>query len=102
MDNEDILSLDPVVHAPNRLAILSILMTVDRASFMYLKGATGMKDGNLSTHLSKLEEAGYIMVKKSFIGKKPQTSCSLTREGRDAFLGYLDRMEKIVQARKRT
>lgn len=100
VENEDILSLDPVVHAPNRLAILSILVTVKSATFMYLKDATGMKDGNLSTHLSKLEEAGYVSINKSFIGKKPQTSCSITKEGRAAFIGYLDQMARIVKAQK--
>jgi len=100
MDNEDILNLDPVVHAPHRLAILTILISVKSATFMYLKDATGMKDGNLSTHLSKLEEAGYISIMKSFVGKKPQTACAITEKGRGAFLDYLDQMERIVKAQK--
>lgn len=100
MEPEDIMRLDPVVHAPNRLAILSILVTVKSATFMYLKDATGMKDGNLSTHLSKLEEAGYIAIRKSFVGKRPQTSCAITEKGREAFFTYLGQMERIVNARK--
>lgn len=100
VENEEILKLDPVVHAPNRLAILSILVTVKSATFMYLRESTGMKDGNLSTHLAKLEDAGYISIKKSFVGKKPQTSCAITKQGRTAFNDYLDQMQRIVNAQK--
>jgi DNA-binding MarR family transcriptional regulator len=100
MEHDEILSLDPVVHAPHRLAIMTILISVKEATFMYLREATGMKDGNLSTHLSKLEEAGYISIKKSFVGKKPQTTCAITEKGREAFLSYLDQMERIVKAQK--
>lgn len=100
MEHDEILNLDPVIHSPNRLAILSILVSVKNAKFTYLRDATGMKDGNLSTHLSKLEAEGYISIKKSFEGKKPQTTCTITGKGRRAFHDYLDQMERIVQAQK--
>ena len=100
MEHEEILNLDPVIHSPNRLAILSILISVVNAKFTYLREITGMKDGNLSTHLSKLEAEGYIKIKKSFEGKKPQTTCAITDKGRQAFHEYLNQMERIVQAQK--
>ncbi len=97
MENDEIMNLDPVIHSPNRLAILSILISVKSAKFMYLREATGMRDGNLSTHLSKLEAEGYITIKKSFEGKKPQTTCAISNKGKKAFYAYLDRMERIVK-----
>ena len=100
MENDEIMNLDPVIHSPNRLAILSILISVKSARFMYLREVTGMKDGNLSTHLSKLEAEGYITIKKSFEGKKPQTTCAITRKGSAAFDTYLASMERIVLEQK--
>ena len=100
MDHEKILQLDPIIHAPTRLAILSILITVESANFTFLKESTGTTDGNLSTHLTKLEEAGYISIEKSFKGKKPQTNCAITTMGRKAFEKYLDQLEQIVQMQK--
>ena len=100
MKYDDILHLDPVVHAPNRLAILSVLITVKNAKFTYLREVTGMKDGNLSTHLTKLESQGYISIKKSFEGKRPQTTCTVTDKGRDSFHAYLDQMERIVKGQR--
>lgn len=81
--------LDPVIHSQVRLAVLSILITARHADFIHLKKETGTTDGNLSTHLAKLEEAGYIRVKKAFQGKKPLTTCSLTEKGESAFALYL-------------
>jgi DNA-binding HxlR family transcriptional regulator len=89
-------SLDPVIHAPVRLAVISLLVSVREADFVYLKTATGTSDGNLSVHLTKLEEAGYIRVRKSFRGKKPSTTCSLTEKGRTAFLDYLKSLESYI------
>ena len=85
--------LDPVIHSPVRLAVLSVLASVRQAEFLYLKEVTGTTDGNLSTHLAKLEEAGYVAIKKKFVGKKPSTLCALTEKGRGAFLGYLKALE---------
>jgi len=88
--------LDPVIHSQVRLAVLSILLTAHRADFSYLKQETGTTDGNLSTHLAKLEEAGYIKVKKTFQGKKPLTTCSLTEKGRTAFVRYVKALESYI------
>ncbi len=88
--------LDPVIHSQVRLAVLAILTAARQADFNYLKKETGTTDGNLSAHLTKLEEAGYIQVKKSFRGKKPRTTCSLTEKGKSAFAGYLKALESYV------
>jgi DNA-binding MarR family transcriptional regulator len=93
--------LDPVIHSQVRLAVLSILITARRADFIYLKKETGTTDGNLSTHLAKLEEAGYIQVKKAFQGKKPLTTCSLTEKGKSAFAKYLRALESYFPAEKK-
>ena len=100
MSHEEILKLDPIVHAPNRLAILTILINVKSANFTFLKESIGITDGNLNTHLSKLESNGLIEIKKAFVGKKPQTTCKITRKGRAAFLDYLNRMEQIIKNQK--
>ena len=101
MAHDEILNLDPVIHSPNRLAILSILISVKNAKFTYLKDVIGMKDGSLSIHLSKLETESYITIRKSFEGKKPQTTCAITEKGRKAFHAYLDQMERIVKKQKK-
>lgn len=100
MDQNQILRLDPIIHAPTRLAILSILITVKNANFTFLKDSIGVTDGNLSTHLTKLESAGIITIEKTFKGKKPQTNCAITDKGREAFKNYLDQLEQIVQSQK--
>ncbi len=100
MKHEIILQFDPLIHAPIRLAILSILISVDSANFTYLKEATNTTDGNLSTHLTKLESASYISIEKMFKGKKPQTICALTEKGRNAFRQYLDQLESMVKSQK--
>ena len=83
-------ALDLIVHAPVRLAILTILISVKSADFTYLKEATETTDGNLGTHLQKLEDAGYVKIQKSFIGKKPKTTLSITKSGRKAYESYVD------------
>jgi DNA-binding HxlR family transcriptional regulator len=93
--------LDPIIHSQIRLAVLSILISVKRADFNYLKKETGTTDGNLSTHLTKLQEAGYILVKKSFQGNKPLTTCSLTEKGRTAFTRYLKALESYISVEKK-
>lgn len=92
--------LDPLIHSQVRLSILSILIAVKEADFNTLKRMTGATDGNLSTHLSKLEDSGYVKVKKAFKGKKPSTSCSITDRGKDAFSEYLKNLETIIQFSK--
>ncbi len=80
--------IDDVIHAPARLAIVATLNAVEEADFRYLLNATGLTKGNLSTHLSKLEEAGYVQIEKTFRGKMPLTLLRLTPQGRTAFEEY--------------
>jgi DNA-binding MarR family transcriptional regulator len=90
--------LDPLIHAPVRLKVLTVLSEAADADFVHLRNQTGTTDGNLSRHLTKLEEAGYIRVRKGFAGKKPKTTCSLTAKGRRAFVAYLDELARIVES----
>lgn len=90
--------LDRVVHEPARLAIMAVLYTVESADFLYLLHCTGLTKGNLSSHLMRLEEAGYVLIEKSFRGKLPQTTCSLTRVGRAAFQNYRLRLRQAVDS----
>jgi DNA-binding HxlR family transcriptional regulator len=96
MSAEKFEPLDPVIHSQVRLAVMSILISAKQAKFNFLKKATETTDGNLSTHLSRLEEAGYVSVKKTFQGKKPLTTCSLTEKGRAAFARYLKALEAYL------
>jgi DNA-binding transcriptional ArsR family regulator len=96
MNPEKFKPLDPVIHSQVRLAVLSILASAAEADFNFLKSATGATDGNLSTHLAKLEEAGYIRIKKSFQGKKPLTKCLLTERGRAALSRYVEALEDYL------
>lgn len=89
--------LDPMLHERGRLAIVSALAAAPRLTFTELRDALEMTDGNLSVHLQKLEEKGYVAIDKQFVGRRPQTSCQLTRAGRQAFQRYLDHLEAIVQ-----
>lgn len=98
MDPEKFLRLDSVIHAPIRLAVLSILISVENAQFTFLKESTGTTDGNLHTHLAKLEGHGLLTVRKTFARNKPQTLYSITEKGRNAFVEYLEQMERIVKA----
>lgn len=101
MPPEKLAQLDPVIHSRIRLAILSILISVKEASFNYLKETVGTTDGNLSANLSKLEEAGYISIKKVFKKKKPLTTCYITEKGRKAFSKYLKVLESYVSLKSR-
>ncbi|MBD5280717.1 MAG: transcriptional regulator [Bacteroides sp.] len=82
--------LNPLLHSQLRLAIMSILMNVEEADFVYLKEKTESTAGNLSVQIDKLSSAGYIAVEKGMSGKRPRTSCSITKEGRKAFEEYVD------------
>lgn len=86
--------IDRIIHEPARLMIVALLAAVQEADFQYLRQATGLTQGNLSTHLSKLQEAGYIAVEKSFRGKYPLTICRLTKRGREV----LDEYKKVIKA----
>ncbi|MES1199220.1 MAG: transcriptional regulator [Pseudomonadota bacterium] len=93
-------SLDDVIHGRLRLGVMAYLSTVSPASFGELKEKTNSTDGNLSTHLSKLEEAGYVRVEKTYNGKKPLTRVHLTKPGRSAWIAYLARLESLIAATK--
>ncbi|MBN2046635.1 MAG: transcriptional regulator [Anaerolineaceae bacterium] len=82
------LDIDRMIHEPARMLIMSILNITEEVDFLYLLRETGLTRGNLSSHLSKLEEAGYIEIQKDFIGKKPQTVCSITSAGEQALSAY--------------
>jgi len=88
--------IDPLIHAPSRLRVMTYLYVVDSIDFVYLKRVTGMSWGNLSTHLTKLEDGGYISLRKSFQDKKPNTMIQLTDEGRQAFRQYKDSMQQAL------
>jgi DNA-binding HxlR family transcriptional regulator len=90
-------ALDDVIHQKVRLGVMSCLMASDGVDFNFLKAALGVSDGNLSTHLSVLEEHGYIAVHKEFIGKKPRTTYATTPEGREAFEAYIAALEALVK-----
>jgi DNA-binding MarR family transcriptional regulator len=89
-------SIDRLVHEPARLMILAVLYVVESADFTFLMNQTGLTWGNLSSHLSKLEEAGYVGVQKEFKGKKPHTMLRLTEEGRAAFREYRQSMRQVL------
>ena len=90
-----LLDVDRTIHEPARLIVVAILSAVKEADFLYLLQATGLTKGNLSSHLSKLEAAGYIVITKMFIGKTPRTVCQLTDSGREAFIAYRQQMQTI-------
>jgi DNA-binding MarR family transcriptional regulator len=94
-DHNDI---DDVIHGRLRLGIMAYLSSVSPAVFGELKARVGATDGNLSTHLRKLEEAGYVRIEKRFVGKRPQTRVFLTDEGRAAWVRWLDRMASLMRA----
>jgi DNA-binding MarR family transcriptional regulator len=90
--------LDDVIHGRLRLGVVAYLASVESALFTEIRDKVGATDGNLSTHVGKLEEAGYVSVEKSFAGRKPQTRLSLTNHGRQAWVAWLDRIERLTHA----
>ncbi|MFM7320199.1 MAG: winged helix-turn-helix domain-containing protein [Armatimonadota bacterium] len=90
-------ALDDVIHQKVRLGIMSSLMATGGSDFTFLKQALGVSDGNLATHLSVLEEAGYIEQRKDWVGRKTRTRCSPTESGRAAFAAYVAALEKLVK-----
>ncbi len=97
MSGFDIAELDEVIHGRLRLGVMAYLSTADVADFNELKARLHASDGNLSIHLRKLEDAGYVTIGKTFVGRKPLTRVSLTDKGRNAFLAYLDAIEKLSE-----
>jgi DNA-binding transcriptional ArsR family regulator len=92
---QDVLMLDRVVHEPARLVILAVLNSAEEVDFAFLQTATGLTKGNLSRHASKLDEAGYIEIRKYFRGKVPATGYRLTAGGKAAFAAYWERIRAI-------
>lgn len=88
--------IDQFIHTPARLMVLAHLYVVERVDYVFLNKLTGLTWGNLSTHLARLEEAGYISVTKEFKRKKPHTTISLTKEGREAFRNYKQSMQQVL------
>ncbi len=88
--------IDRLVHEPARLLIMAHLRVVESADFNFLMNRTGLTWGNLSSHLSKLEEAGYVNVEKTYLGKRPYTLLSLSEDGRDAFDAYRGQMQDLL------
>ncbi len=90
-----LLDLDRVIHEPARLMIVAILSAVESADFLYFQRETGLTKGNLSAHLSKLENAGYISIEKTYRGKVPLTLCRLTESGQAALKQYRQQLELL-------
>ena len=88
--------LDPILHSQLRLSVISILMSVDEANFSFIKDETQATSGNLSVQIKKLQDAGYIDVKKSFKNNYPNTSLSITRKGIEAFEDYVSNLKKYI------
>ncbi len=88
--------LDPLLHSQLRLAVMSILMSVDEADFVYLKDKTEATAGNLSVQIEKLNQASYITVTKSFKGKRPNTTCKITKKGVSAFEAYVENLKSYI------
>lgn len=88
--------LDPLLHSQLRLAVVSLLLSVQEADFTYLKDKTQSSSGNLSVQLDKLSEAGYIEVRKEIVGRKPKTTCRLTDKGREALNTYVTSLREYL------
>jgi len=94
---EPFLQIDRVIHEKGRLGIMSMLAATPELSFTELRDTLAMTDGNLTTHIRTLQEAGYVAVSKSYEKNRPLTTCSLTAAGKKAFAGYIDLLEQILQ-----
>jgi len=92
----DIKNIDRLIHEPTRLMIMAQLYVVERADFLFLQNQLQMTPGNLSSHLSKLEDAGYVQIVKEFIERKPHTALELTQKGRKAFNEYKNNLKRVL------
>ena len=90
--------LNPVIHGKLRLALLSLLSSVEEAEFTWLRAKTGSTDGNLGAQLLKLEEAGYVAMEKKFVLRKPQTTYAITASGREALTDYVQALKQLLGA----
>lgn len=98
---EDLAGLDKLIHEPARLAIATALSAAESADFLYLQRLTGLSKGNLSAHLSKLEEAGLVEIDKHFVGKKPHTNARLSDAGQNAVTAYWQRIDDVRERTRR-
>jgi len=96
-DLQPLVEIEKIIHEPARLMILATLHHVESADFLFVERQTGLTRGNLSSHMSKLEEAGYIEVQKKFVDRIPRTILKITDDGRSALLSYLDHMEQVIR-----
>ena len=94
-------TLDPLLHAPLRLSIISLLIPVEEADFNFLKEETQATSGNLSVQMNKLKDAGYIEIRKRFKGNYPQTLCKITPKGIEAFENYVNNLKKYINVDKK-
>ena len=93
-----IAEVDRLIHEPARLMIVAILSVVESADFLYLQRETGLTKGNLSAHIARLDEAGYLTVEKTYRGKIPLTICRLTEAGRSAYQNYHQRLKRFIDS----
>jgi len=100
VNTEPFLQLDRVIHEKGRLGIMSMLAASPELSFTELRDALEMTDGNLTSHMRTLQEAGYVSVSKSYENNRPLTTCSLTSAGKKSFASYVNLLEQIVQQNK--
>lgn len=95
--SRELTTLDRVIHEPARLMIVTMLYALEEADFLYLQRECGLTQGNLSSHLARLEEAEYVEIQKTFKGKYPLTICRLTGKGRQAFQEYARKMRIVSE-----
>jgi DNA-binding MarR family transcriptional regulator len=95
LERSDELILDRLIHEPGRLAILTVLSSVKDGDFVFLQRTTGLTKGNLSSHLTKLEEAGLVKIEKRFVRKRPNTNVALTAVGRKRIADHWDQLERL-------
>lgn len=93
--------LNPLLHSELRLGIMSILISVEEADFVYIREKTGATAGNISVQIDKLSEAGYIEVNKGFLGKRTRTVCKITEKGVTAFEGYVEALKSYLDIKSR-
>jgi DNA-binding transcriptional ArsR family regulator len=96
-DSPSLLDVDRIIHEPARLLIMTILSMAEKADFLFLLNETGLTRGNLSTHLSKLEDSGYVEIEKTYRGKIPQTICAITPAGLEAFEKYRKQINQFLK-----
>jgi len=95
-DRHPLVDIDRTIHSPARLMVMTYLYAVESADYIFLQNLTGLTWGNLSSHLSKLEEEGYVAIEKEIVGKKPHSMVHLTKSGRAAFREYKQSLQQVL------